>query len=205
MDFIHPIRSTTTRRGISLTLLVVLACGMIGLPTYAPVPEKTGRFPCEACSCGCSSAEFCWDKCCCHSDVEKLQWAAENDVQPPEFLIARVQRAAVEAVASKVALSAKSCCCSASSGSQCEPKPQAAASATATATATVKSPTLRIVRLEDAARCRGIDSFWNVLSSVVVEIVPATFALPTPPLLFWTAIDDQFAHPLRFAPAQPYP
>ncbi|QDV68344.1 hypothetical protein Poly24_20530 [Rosistilla carotiformis] len=64
---------------------------------------------------------------------------------------------------------------------------------------------MRIVRLEDAARCRGIDSFWNVLSSVVVEIVPATLALPTPPLLFWTSLDDQFAHPLKFAPAQPYP
>lgn len=42
------------------------------------------------CPCGCSSAESCWNSCCCHTDIEKLAWARKNSVRPPEFLAKRV-------------------------------------------------------------------------------------------------------------------
>lgn len=72
-------------------MLPVLVFCMLGvpLPDFAPkfVDE---RFPCEKCACGCRSAAHCWDKCCCFTDQEKLDWAKKNQVQPPQFLVARV-------------------------------------------------------------------------------------------------------------------
>lgn len=41
------------------------------------------RYPCEACGCGCASAEECWTACCCHTLHERLVWAIENGVMPP--------------------------------------------------------------------------------------------------------------------------
>lgn len=81
-----------------LPLLVVYMLG-IPIPSFRS-KVLDDRFPCEHCACGCSSAAHCWEKCCCFSDEEKLRWAEENDVQPPEFLTKRV-------AAAKSALNAK--------------------------------------------------------------------------------------------------
>jgi len=42
------------------------------------------RYPCESCGCGCASATECWTHCCCHSEHERLMWAIEHGVLPPE-------------------------------------------------------------------------------------------------------------------------
>jgi len=42
------------------------------------------RYPCEDCGCGCVSAHECWTHCCCHSEHQRLVWAIQNGVLPPE-------------------------------------------------------------------------------------------------------------------------
>ena len=72
-------------------MLPVLVFCMIGFPIpNLRVKESVERFPCEACTCSCTDPQHCWDKCCCHTDEEKLDWARGNGVVPPDFLVARV-------------------------------------------------------------------------------------------------------------------
>lgn len=83
------------QRLISWTLLSAIVLLVLGIPLpSSPVSKSTSEpFPCQHCACSCQSAARCWDKCCCHTDSEKLAWAARNGVQPPAFLVARVSRA----------------------------------------------------------------------------------------------------------------
>jgi len=180
------------RRSLCLTLLAVLTVGLVGLPiqfapTHAPngsaaSADRSGeRFPCEASACGCHSAERCWDRCCCHSDAEKLRWAADNSVTPPAFLVRRVAESPAP----------RNCCTH-------EPAPvsestwtPAGDSATGperggdrnrsnkTTTSRLDSPaahdlppdiaSMRTIRLDQVAKCQGIELIWTLLSTVTVE------------------------------------
>lgn len=91
-------RSRRSRRlhcVVSWLLLAAIGGGVLGIPVFPVVASKDSeRFPCEASRCGCATAGQCWDRCCCHSDEEKLAWAAANRVTPPAFLVQRVVAAA---------------------------------------------------------------------------------------------------------------
>ncbi|WDQ14617.1 hypothetical protein [Rhodopirellula sp. P2] len=214
---------------------------MIGLPLTAPRPEKVGRFPCEACPCGCSSADYCWDKCCCHSDFEKLQWAAENNVTPPAFLVARVDLSLGE-IADGTSQETPSTC---ASGSCCGPDspgppPGFAAkmrqrsltchsvtgrSAEASTGSLAKTETasccgdacgdepaspstsepVRWVRLQDAAKCHGIEMVWSLFSSVVVDFQAFEWKVSPPPLLFRLSLQDDHADAMSLCPEPPVP
>ncbi|WP_345324778.1 hypothetical protein [Novipirellula rosea] len=203
--FFHSPRSNTLKRIISVTLLIVLTCGMTGLPISAPLPEKTGRFPCESCPCGCSTAEYCWDKCCCHSDAEKLQWAAKNNVQPPAFLIARTRKSLdLSLVKSETSPSkpATACGCCSGASAKCAAKPATAADQDSSPEL---PPKTRLVRLEDAASCHGIDLLWSIFSSAVIPNRPPTLACCTPLLLFRFAIDNEQAVAIPHCPEPPVP
>jgi hypothetical protein len=210
-------RSRLFQRLLSGTLLVVVTCGVIGLPFSAPVPAKNGRFPCDNCPCGCSTAEYCWDKCCCYSDTEKLQWAADNHVQPPDFLVARVgptDRQLANSPVQQVSKPVASCCCCAKSPepTSCETNREAEASApesdrgkTGTVLNVQHMPTTRLVRLEDAARCHGIDLMWSVFSAVVVETGQPAITLTEPLLLFCLAIGNERTVTVYCCPDPPVP
>ncbi|QDS93394.1 hypothetical protein FF011L_21640 [Roseimaritima multifibrata] len=200
--FFFPVRTPGSRLLRRLTcslLLVVLSCGWIGVPFYGPVAEKEGRFPCEHCACGCSSALYCWDKCCCHSDQEKLQWAAENDVVPPEFLVIRV----AQAFSASGLVEAPKCgsCCGGKTATCSQP-----ANADAQADGTPSdSSRARLVRLEDAAKCRGIDMIWTLFSNIVVPSSPATLLCVLPMLLFRLQVFDLQAESMSYSPDPPVP
>jgi hypothetical protein len=83
------------QRLISWTLLFAIVVLVLGVPVPSlPVSKSADEpFPCQHCACNCHSAAACWDKCCCHTDSEKLAWANRNGVQPPAFLVARVAKA----------------------------------------------------------------------------------------------------------------
>lgn len=200
------LRSRFFRPAISLTLLVVLAIAMIGYPISAPSLEKSGRFPCEDCSCGCATADFCWDKCCCHSDSEKLQWATDHGVPPPLFLVARVRLASGMTMADGVDPLSKpsASCCSCSNAS--------ARSATCEEPQSISAERsdgdinrTRLVRLEDAAKCHGIDWLWSLFSSVVVDVRRPLILAAEPMLLFCLRTSDQSPIPMNLCPDPPIP
>lgn len=134
--------------------------GIVLIPTsQVDKSNLSERFPCENCPCGCRSADFCWDQCCCHTDEEKLAWAKREGVRPPDFLVARVSRAALESTASTEHSSC--CCCCSSKDAKCV-APNADAVA---ANAGPPQPVL----MWKAAQCRGLDHFWMLLGSVFVS------------------------------------
>jgi hypothetical protein len=107
--------------GSLIAAYVVVAAG-IPLPTVSR-PAKSGElFPCATSGCSCDSAEKCWRSCCCHTLAERLAWADQNGVTPPDFALAEAAKAGLDsrgnpltakvirvAVASKPVV-AKTCC-----------------------------------------------------------------------------------------------
>ncbi len=61
-----------------------------------PAVEDTERFPCEACPCGCGTAEHCWNACCCHTLAQRISWAKSEGVRPPETALDDAERAGLD-------------------------------------------------------------------------------------------------------------
>ena len=104
-------------RSIVACLLSAIGLLAFGIPISIPVEKDIRqRFPCEAKPCGCDSAAKCWEKCCCHTDEQKIAWAEKNGVEPPSFLVERVANRKIsvsKAVASAQTTSKPTCCSSA--------------------------------------------------------------------------------------------
>lgn len=91
MPCLHRFSSGLVGRYAGWVLVALMTLAITGLPL--PAIKKTGHsepFPCQDCPCGCLTAAQCWDKCCCHSDTEKLAWANTHQGTPPAFLVVRV-------------------------------------------------------------------------------------------------------------------
>jgi hypothetical protein len=73
---------------VGLVLLGHLA-GALGVPVpVRAVKESAVPFPCQNHPCGCMTAQQCWDHCCCFTHEQKLAWAQEHQVQPPQTTLA---------------------------------------------------------------------------------------------------------------------
>ena len=81
------------RRAVVLVLLVGQLFSAIGLPLPAAAAPKdlSQPFPCMNNPCGCSSAEACWRSCCCTTLAERLAWAREHGIVPPEYVREQVE------------------------------------------------------------------------------------------------------------------
>ncbi len=174
---------------------------MFGLPigprpaakTSTVVGEIAERFPCENCPCGCASADFCWDRCCCHSDAEKLSWAQRNNVIPPAFLVARVKQTIIPVAATLDELPA---CC------RCAAKKAVAKTGPSPTTIVVAKSS--VVLLWKAVECRGIESLWVLLSHTVVTGSAKLFP-PIPMLIERLLIESDSACSVRQCPDPPVP
>jgi len=64
----------------------------------ATLHNANERYPCEGCGCGCTSAEHCWNHCCCTTAAERLAWAHANGVAvPPSLSNARHDKDSLDA------------------------------------------------------------------------------------------------------------
>lgn len=105
------------RRGFVAALLVVnqfaVASGLplpVSAAMNAAVKKDLSKpFPCMNRACGCLNADQCWHSCCCFTMREKLAWAAENGVEPPEFVREAAAREAL-ADASNAGHEPEGCC-----------------------------------------------------------------------------------------------
>jgi hypothetical protein len=104
------------QRGLAIALLLIYATTAIGVP----LPQVGDRavagaaYPCAGSSCGCASAERCWQSCCCHTLAQRLQWARTRGVQPPAFALEAARKAGLldDATSICAEIDAKKDCCS---------------------------------------------------------------------------------------------
>jgi hypothetical protein len=177
------IRRSIRRRLISAMLAAMYIVTAAGIPLPAgDLARKSGEFfPCSGCACGCASAEQCWRSCCCHSLAERIEWAREHGVRPPEYAIAAAQRARIDLAwlieptgAGSKSLSASCCarqlsadapaCCHENRGccgDQHEPQPS-------------ESKSNRIIGWK-ALNCKGHSSNWL---AAVPPLIPANCGCP---------------------------
>ena len=82
------------RRLIAVFALAAFVAATTGIPVLKlDQPGKTSQpYPCQHHHCGCVSAEQCWQSCCCFTNHEKLLWAGEHNVTPPNYVVAAAQR-----------------------------------------------------------------------------------------------------------------
>lgn len=195
------IRDHQIRRGLLWFLLATVTFALTGFVLLPAVPsakvKPDSRFPCEHSSCGCNSAAHCWDRCCCHSDRQKLAWAERNGVTPPAFLLKRVSGSD-----SSDANSSQPACCQTTSD-------RAGSGPTATAERCLdqdppKKRTNRTVLMWEAAECRGMTSLWTSLAAVGVPSSSPLLRLD-PPVLDWIILVDQRAPSLFAGPEPPIP
>ena len=178
------------RRGAMALLLaanhLVVALGApLPMPSLSAGLPKSAHemFPCMICPCGCRTAEQCWRHCCCYTMTQKLAWAKEHGVEPPDFV-----RAAAEKEAESAAMSAKPkrCCphCH-----QNEPAAQDAAAPAETNPARAKTSPASLrqetskrqaIVLIKALQCQGF-SGAGVLTSLPAVFPPAVSFSPTAP------------------------
>ena len=99
----------------SIAVLVLIGLCALQVPLSLPVPatssgkDRSAPFPCQDRPCGCSSAARCWNDCCCFTNQQKLDWAAANNVKPPEFVVAAAEKEKAEGEKQE-AVEVASCC-----------------------------------------------------------------------------------------------
>jgi len=97
------------RLTVAAALLAYLVSAVgVPMPIYVKRDSST-PFPCQHHACGCATAAQCWEDCCCYSPEQKLAWAHNNHVQPPERLVAQV--AAIHASPSQHSAKPTGQCC----------------------------------------------------------------------------------------------
>ena len=72
------------RRLVSALTLAAYLVAAAGVPLPAAARKAVAvPFPCQDHPCGCSTAEQCWQSCCCFSVEERWAWARAHGVEPP--------------------------------------------------------------------------------------------------------------------------
>ena len=145
--------------GLLLAVWAVLAAGV----PVAVVTRRAGDeiYPCMDCPCGCVSAAVCWDRCCCMSDTQKIAWAKQNGVSPPQFLIDRVKKSAKPP--------ACRCCCKKSKSlSERRTSKSPSERRTSKSLSERRTPVTAL----QAAQCRGIDMLWQTLTTGMLPAAP---------------------------------
>ncbi len=182
----------TRRRLIGLALLTSICASFVPLrvPNVpSPGKDQSEPFPCQNRPCGCASAEQCWKQCCCFTNAEKVVWARENGVTPPDNVVKAARAESSEKI-SKADVSSretrslcktppadaesndKRCCESRAAKSCCgtggchEPRARTTNKARATDKASSEAP--RYVIGFEAMKCRGQGVFWNSLPWAVI-------------------------------------
>jgi len=201
-------RSTLRRSLVGLCL--VAHVGMtIGfpLPEAPPIEAGSKPYPCQHHHCGCRSAEHCWRSCCCMSMGEKLAWARENGVTPPDYVLAA---AAVETEDHDEhehdEHEAGSCCdpCDEKPASCCATKRLQPAKACCSAAVSKKchagpwgrgtcennrqgpSGGVDWVLGMHAQKCQGLSTLWVISGAVLPPPAPFMAPVDSAPPLWWS-------------------
>jgi len=81
--------NTSFRSLVAGVVALSVLIASVGVPVFL-TPERTASQPhfCASHRCGCSQANA-WTDCCCMTLAQKLEWAKEHGVTPPDDAVAR--------------------------------------------------------------------------------------------------------------------
>lgn len=154
-----------SRQALAFLCLINMAL----LTTGLPIPTHNGKdrsvaFICMNSRCGCMTADECWKHCCCHTTEEKLAWAAEHGITPPQYVLDQLAQEVAE----------PACCCSHAK----EKQPTAATKAEKCCDEEVehKSAPFSWLITIHAIKCQGQDG-WSLLASSIVMDPTASSAV----------------------------
>lgn len=220
LEIVHIRPQPLNRRFFVVFCVVAHLVATTGFPVSQSMAIEAGSapFPCRHHHCGCSSAAQCWRSCCCMSMQEKLVWAKEHGVIPPDFVVAAAK---AEITTNKP----RSCCqnsrrlgtpcalrhtCStAANNSQSheedsgEPYRQRRAAGevpTEFATGARAANGWDWVLAARARQCRGLATHWLASGAVLPPPSPLKVPVDTAPPLWW---DDIVASLWQAGPKQP--
>ncbi len=82
-------RSIVARKALTFLVLALFCAASVPIPiaTVSLDKDSTEAFPCQDSPCACKSARECWTSCCCRSPKERMAWAVEHGVQPPDYAV----------------------------------------------------------------------------------------------------------------------
>lgn len=179
----------------------VAAAAYIYLALGIPLPIPSGMisaeaYPCMNHPCGCRSAEQCWHNCCCMSLLDKLEWARENHVTPPDYVLAEAELRGIQwhafcLHAYDEADSTCSCCRQHSSvctDSSCAKRSRAASG----------------IVLIEALKCSGAGDTWHGMSVSLPPPAEVSLAFAKAPVERTCCISRNFST-ISFPPDLPPP
>lgn len=162
-----------------LALLSYLATAL-GFPMPLTRTRAAGpAYPCQQGSCGCVSAEECWQHCCCFSPAERHAWARANGVQPPAY--AEPEDASGWHSPRQRDLAEPSCTCCAASPKPERPTAKSCCTksccdhTSGSTHVSAKKVKVRWIAGLAARRCQGLSTVWTTVGAV----------LPPPPVASW--------------------
>jgi hypothetical protein len=135
---------------LSIATYLLVASGLPICISAAGKKNLSQPFPCMNCACGCHDAEQCWRSCCCHTLAERLAWARENHVQPPDYALAEARTQGIGVCDDHQASHACCCCCA-------EPKAQT-------------PKTDNSIVLIQSLKCSGLASDWLGIGIATIPI-----------------------------------
>lgn len=177
---LHPIRN---RRIISAMMLIVaLGSGLVFSIPQRVVKDRSVPFPCMDCNCSCRNADACWSGCNCMLPAQKLAWAIEKGVKPPDWF-ARIVAISSESESDTT----PGCCSTAKPVRSCCSTGESRSNATRDVSKDCASECFQedslvtLIPTIGKRRCHGIDRLYVLLSMVlpIEQHAPLGVQLPT--------------------------
>lgn len=165
---------------VLVALSVVVAS--IGVPFAMESAKDTSQpYPCMHHRCGCGSAEACWRGCCCMTQAQKLAWAREHGVTPPDYALAQAEQKEPKS------------CGSCGHHGDCKSEPTAVAHSTTNEVKESVGLGVGLVLSEDFRRCHGLSSLWLTISHALLPKVESRIPRFQPAPIAWLVTTSQSA------------
>jgi hypothetical protein len=181
-------------RWTRVSIALVLCCAILGGTLGFPAPRRVAKdrsqpFPCQDRACGCMNAASCWKSCCCHTNAQKLAWAKQHGVTPPEFVVAAAKKEC-----------AGGSCCIAKHGLA---NKQPAKAETSTAEASTHTE-LSLVTIANFRHCQGLPPLWVLLGETTVPCADR-IEISAPAAGEWLSVLSESQASLSYTPDAPPP
>jgi hypothetical protein len=179
MQFLATCRLPLVRRLYVAAALAGFVVATTGVPVVMRAPtvkDRSQPYPCMDHACGCASAEACWRNCCCFTNVQKLAWAEEHHVEPPQYVLAAAKREPPAPIAKTCCGSGHGACCAvaadcheseAIAAHDCHAPHEAVDDSREPADGEVVTRcTVELVSAVQSRRCRGQAELWLSIGAV---------------------------------------